>query len=184
MSTNEQVPDRLLVAIHDQTAFIHVQGRGSFKISTALKQFGISAIDSQCRRILLDMRDCVGMDSTFMGVLAGLAFLLKKVTQGDVVMIHIAPRTRALMSTLGLDQIVKAYLAGAEPADLKTDMDLNQQMTELGRESDQRTIAETMLQAHESLVELEPGNLPKFRDVLTFLRQDIRKLDDQPPKKP
>jgi hypothetical protein len=34
----------------------------------------------------------------------------------------------------------------------------------------------TMLEAHENLVRLSPGNLPKFKDVLAFLREDLKRL--------
>jgi hypothetical protein len=35
-----------------------------------------------------------------------------------------------------------------------------------------------MLEAHEKLVEICPDNLPKFKDVLTYLRDDIKKQSD------
>ena len=34
-----------------------------------------------------------------------------------------------------------------------------------------------MLEAHENLVALSPENLPKFKDVLTFLREDLKNLN-------
>jgi hypothetical protein len=46
--------------------------------------------------------------------------------------------------------------------------------TEIQQEGDNRkTTAETMLEAHEDLVRVSPENLPKFKDVLTFLREDL-----------
>jgi hypothetical protein len=34
-----------------------------------------------------------------------------------------------------------------------------------------------MLEAHENLVRLSPENLPKFKDVLAFLREDLKRPD-------
>ena len=54
------------------------------------------------------------------------------------------------------------------------------------RENSTRVTAETMLEAHENLVKLSPENLPKFKDVLTFLREDLKATqhDGQKPKSP
>ncbi|HBA82633.1 MAG TPA: hypothetical protein DCZ95_00935 [Verrucomicrobia bacterium] len=178
MSPVEQPLDKLLVAVHDRTAYVHVQGRGSFKVSTGLKQFGMAAIDSRCQRIILDMTECIGMDSTFMGVLAGLAFHIRKMAGGDIVLINLSPRTRGLLGTLGLDQIIKPFMTGDMPEEFKRDAELVDKMfaLDLGETTD-RSTAETMLEAHETLIELAPDNLPKFKDVLTFLRQDLKKMD-------
>ena len=66
--------DVLLVATDGNTALVRVQGRGSFKVSAIMKEFATAMIDRGCNALVLDMANCIGMDSTFMGVLAGLAF--------------------------------------------------------------------------------------------------------------
>lgn len=173
----DPLPDRILVAIYGGTGYVRVQGRGSFKISATLKQFGQAAIDTQCSRLLLDMAECIGMDSTFMGVLAGLAFRLRKIPNGEIVMINLNPRTRGLLGTLGLDQIIQPHLAGATPDALKEVLSISNRMQALeSEEPSQKTTAETMLEAHENLIQLSPDNLPKFKDVLTFLRQDVQRI--------
>jgi anti-sigma B factor antagonist len=178
MSPVEQSLDKLLVAVHNSTGYVHVQGRGSFKVSTALKQFGTAAIDNHCHRIILDMAECIGMDSTFMGVLAGLAFHIRKTSGGEIILINLSQRTRGLLGTLGLDQIIKPYMAGSVPDELKKEAELVDRMYALETgEPTNRSTAETMLEAHETLIELSPDNLPKFKDVLTFLRQDLKKMD-------
>ena len=71
--------DSLTAAYIDQTAVIRVEGRGSFRISPPMKQFIHRVIKSKsANRILIDMSDCIGMDSTFMGVLAGLSCFIKE----------------------------------------------------------------------------------------------------------
>ena len=39
-----------------------------------------------------------------------------------------------------------------------------------------RQRGELMLEAHQSLIEADPANLPKFTDVITFLKQDLDNL--------
>ncbi len=173
----EQPVDQLLVGISGEIAFIRVLGRGSFKISTALKEFSAAAIDTGCTSLVLDMAECVGMDSTFMGVLAGLAFRLKqKSAAGRITMVNLSVRTRGLLTTLGLDQVIDPHMAGATPENLQPYFQSTaSRMTALDtRENSTRVTAETMLEAHENLVKLSPENLPKFKDVLAFLREDLK----------
>ena len=173
----EQPVDKLLVGIGGEIAFIRVLGRGSFKISTALKEFSTAAIDTGCTSLVLDMAECVGMDSTFMGVLAGLAFRLRqKSSAGRITMVNLSVRTRGLLATLGLDQVIDPHMAGATPENLQPYFQSTaSRMTALDtRENSTRVTAETMLEAHENLVKLSPENLPKFKDVLAFLREDLK----------
>ena len=70
--------DNLTAAFIDRTAVIRIEGRGSFKTSPPMKQFIQRVMESKsANRILVDMADCSGMDSTFMGVLAGLSYHIK-----------------------------------------------------------------------------------------------------------
>lgn len=180
MSEPEKAGGQLSVAVHEQVAYVRLNDRGSFKISKPLKQFGVSAIDHGVNKIVVDMEQCVGMDSTFMGVLAGLAFRLKKQNEGHIYMVNLTSRTRGLLATLGLDQLVKTFMQGATPTEfagmLQND---GRQMDVLKHESgSRRETAEMMLEAHENLVEVSNENLPRFRDVLTFLREDIANAND------
>lgn len=173
--------DKIWVAIYEHTAFARVQGRASFRISGALKQFGTAAMEAGCTLILFDMEHCVGMDSTFMGTLAGVASRLKRELGGDMVLLNMAPRTRGLVATLGLDQIVQAYETGITPEPYQALLTQSQQMValEAGPE-DRQTAARNILQAHEDLCAVDPRNLPRFKDVLAFLREDVKKAESSP----
>ena len=176
MTALEPSSDRLVVTIYGDTAYVHVIGRGSFKISTGLKQFGIAALGNGCRDVVIDMAECTGMDSTFMGVLAGFASRLKQKEDGQIYVVNLADRTRNLLATLGLDQAVKAFMVGFTPPQFQQILaaGFGEQEITGGGESRQ-SVASTMLEAHESLVKLDPENIPKFKDVISFLREDLCK---------
>lgn len=176
MSTEDPPADRVVVAIQDGVAYLHVVGRGSFKVGGGMKQFGVASIERGCREIVLDMTECTGMDSTFMGVLAGLAFRLKQQPDGGQIhIVNLSTRTLSLLTTLGLDQVVATYMVGETPEAFQPVIAAEYQVEELsGGDSSRAGTARTMLEAHENLVNLTPGNLPKFKDVLSFLREDIR----------
>jgi anti-anti-sigma factor len=179
---SEKSSDCLQVAIEGNTAFIRLRGRGSFKISKSLKEFGMAAVEHDASRIVLDLTNCVGMDSTFMGVLAGLAFRLRKKNRGVLHMVNLSSRTRGLLTTLGLDQLVQPSMIGSTPAEFQQVFEQGTQMEALsGCDETRRETAAMMLEAHENLVELSPENLPRFKDVLTFLREDLKKTESDKP---
>lgn len=185
MPDPRQPEDKVWVAMHKQTALIRVEGRGSFKVSTALKEFGLSALDAGGTQIVLDMSHCVGMDSTFMGVLAGLASRLRERTGGGMVLLNLTPRTRSLVATLGLDQIVQAYEPGHTPDALKSLAALSEGLSALAAAgADRAAITKTMIEAHEDLVKLTPENMPRFKDVLTYLREDLQRNSGATPSAP
>ena len=68
----EAEQDVIDVARMEGDAFVRVSGKGSFKNSPNLKSFCLSAAEDGAERIIIDMGDCGGMDSTFMGVISGL----------------------------------------------------------------------------------------------------------------
>lgn len=181
MASSDQSGDRLLVALQGENALVRVEGRGSFKVSTNLKQFGVAAIDAGCRTMILDMEPCIGMDSTFMGVLAGLAFRLQQQADGSLLLVNLSDRALNLITTLGLDQVVKPYLAADTPESYRQLLAPGGELESLeGDGITKRAAAETVLEAHETLSSLTPENVPKFQNVLVFLREDLQRTSENP----
>ncbi len=163
----EPSADKVEVAILTQDAYIRVHGRGTFKIGPSLKQFGSMVIERGCRRIIVEMQDCVGMDSTFMGIIAGLATVLKK-TQGEVVLRNLSEKNLFLIKMLGL-----VHLVTVDEAPLVEG--LTENGCSLKVISDKRQMTEAMIKAHESLIDAAPDNIIKFKDVLAYLKEDIKR---------
>lgn len=177
MGIGQPANDKLLVAVHGANALVKVFGRATFKISSPLREFGIAAIGMDCNRIVFDMSSCKGMDSTFMGTIAGLALRLReKSSAGEVVLCRLSEKTMGLLKTLGLNQIASAYEEGDAPPDVAGLFGSTTDFETLRHRSESEDEAtETMLDAHEALVDVEPENIDKFRDVIDFLRDDINR---------
>lgn len=112
------------------------------------------------------------MDSTFMGTLAGIALKLQT-GDGIVRVIRLNERNHSLLANLGLDQLLQIEPVGAESGVAEIRGGTVQNLI-LGAE-DKAAQARTMLEAHEAVVDANPLNEAKFKDVLEFLRQDISK---------
>ncbi len=172
MPEMEQRNDDLQAAITDHTVFLRVIGRGSFKVAAPLKQF-VTQVASQrpISTVVIDLEECIGMDSTFMGSVAGLAGRLKKTNQ-TLELINLSEKNAQLLKTLGVDQVLSFYkdahghqLSVQKTTTLPTD------------QTSQKEMAETALQAHEKLVQISDENLPKFKQVIELLKEDVDRLN-------
>jgi anti-sigma B factor antagonist len=183
MSAPAKESDILKVALSGDCAFLKVCGRGSFKMGPALKQFASTAIERHsCARFVFDLRDCCGMDSTFMGVVAGLALRMRREKRGSVAIVNLSPKTQGLVQTLGLDRLIEmapvdaAADAGAGAPGIPGANEA--EMAALNTHSSSRLESvQTMLSAHRDLAALSPENEERFRDVIDYLSQDARDLD-------
>jgi anti-anti-sigma regulatory factor len=149
---------------------VKVEGKGSFLNSGNLKEFAREMLDRGYREFVVDLADCVMMDSTFMGTMASVALRLKELGQGHLHIVHCKNRSQELLSGLGLDQIFDIHGNGARPPECET---LEQTPRGHSLEAEKKKQAETMLEAHEALCEAAPENVFRFKDVLDFLRQDL-----------
>ena len=170
--------ENLTAAYASNTAVIRVEGRGSFKISPPLKQFIHKIIDNQSAdSVLLEMSLCTGMDSTFMGVVAGLACFTKS-KPIHFQLINLSEKNKKLLVTLGVDRVVDySMTATQEQAALLDQLDNSSKTLEADM-SDKLEAAKTTLEAHETLVDINPENLSKFKSVLEYLQDDVRNLSD------
>jgi anti-sigma B factor antagonist len=171
--------DSLLVSMEAPRAVVIVRGRGTFKAAPALKKFGMAAIDAGCNLLLLDMRDCIGMDSTFMGVMGGLALRLRKERSGELATVNLSVKNRALLATLGLDRCVRTDGAEGEFATFLGRMEA----TKLAAPAADRDVTtQTMLEAHHALVAISPDNLAKFKDVISYLQDEMQRTREKDEK--
>lgn len=169
--------DSLTAAYIDHTAVIRVEGRGSFKVSPPMKQFIHQVMNQHTAdRILIDMIDCTGMDSTFMGVVAGLACQIKSKPEYSFKLVNLSDKNKKLLTTLGVDRVVDFSLASESTENC--DICGNSQPLESDL-SDKLETARTTLEAHETLVSINPDNFPKFKSVLEFLEDDVRSLSGE-----
>jgi len=164
------VDSSIQVGVRGATVWVRVEGKGSFLNSGNLKEFAREMLDRGHREFVVDLADCVMMDSTFMGTMASVALRLKEIGQGHLHIVHCKNRSQELLSGLGLDQIFDIHDNGARAPEYEA---LEQVPGGRPPEAKKKEQAETMLDAHEALCEAAPENLFRFKDVLDFLRQDL-----------
>lgn len=151
----------------NRTVWVRVEGKGSFLNSTGLKEFAKEMVNRGFREFVVDLKSCPVMDSTFMGTLAGVALRLRELGQGHLRVVNLNERNQDLLGNLGLDQLFTIGGAPHAGSELNTPQPLPAQA------ADKETQARTMLEAHEAVIEANPENAAKFKDVLEYLKQDL-----------
>jgi hypothetical protein len=120
------------------------------------------------------------LDSTFLGILLGLGLKLKEAGNGLLHILNANPRNLELLRNLGLDRLiniegsggVSSIDTGSGPASLNglEDEHLEEVPCPVPTRAE---AAPTILEAHVNLMEFDPRNVPKFKDVVEFLREDL-----------
>jgi anti-sigma B factor antagonist len=195
---------KILVARSANRGFIKVVGRGSFQNSGCLKAFYQQLLKEGVNRFVVDLETCSYLDSTFLGILLGLGLKLKDASNGLLQILNASPRNLELLKNLGLDRLISidgkssngsseasvpvtnGVLVGASNGnngvssarvELKA---VEQNLEEMACPVPTRQeAAPTILEAHEALMDFDPRNVPKFKDVVEFLREDLGQNGDK-----
>jgi anti-anti-sigma regulatory factor len=173
----------LLVALVDHAAIVKINGRANFTISLSFKRLVTELKQRGVQSFVLDLTDCITMDSTFLGVMAATALKLseihpasqngtcKDLPASPLRLLNPNERVADLLDNLGISDLFRTVHsdtqaeAGPYLAPLE---DSNPSRQEL---------SQTCLEAHRLLMDLNPENIPKFREVALFLAEDLKKLN-------
>lgn len=169
MSVNSPI----LVGVFDGFSWIRLEGKGSFQNSPTLKAFADSRIAAGENRMVVDLAACSGMDSTFMGTLAGMAARLSSIQDGGLSIADPGERNRRSLEDLGLDFLmeidppVAAWRGNVET--IRSSLQTPQAAEALDRSQRSRHV----LEAHETLSHLNDKNARSFAGVVTLLGNEL-----------
>ncbi len=161
----------------NKVAWIRVAGKGNLHNSPRLLSFSKCMIAKGETRLVVDLEDCPVMDSTFMGTLTGISRRLKKVDGGQLEVINANERNVELIESLGLDFILTLDTDGScwQSERIAISKQFREAAVEQELETEELTKEEKtdfILEAHENLTEANPENIPRFEDVICYLRQE------------
>ena len=161
----------ILVGVTNRAVHVKVEGKGSFLNSPALKEFSKEMLARGFRNFVVDLHRCSVMDSTFMGTLAGIALRLREFGNGRLLVRNANERNSDLLKNLGLNNLFE--IEAAVPAG-RAENHVEASPLESKHSTDRSDQASCMIEAHEALVDADPENLARFKDVLEYLKQDLR----------
>lgn len=173
----------ILVGVFDGFSWIRCEGKGSFLNSPVLKAFGDERIAAGEACLVADLGGCSGMDSTFMGTLAGMAARLSALQGGVLQIADSGERNRRSLEDLGLDFLMEidppsAVWRGKVDA-IRSALKPHQALGAQGQLQRVRHV----LEAHQILSETSDKNAREFAGVVTMLENELvekEKAADQP----
>jgi anti-anti-sigma factor len=170
--------NNLSVCVGEQVVCIKIEGRANFTSSVDFKTLVNSLWQQGHHHFVLDLTDCMLMDSTFLGVLAGLGL---KFTNGEVKdpcqttpieLLNPSARIADLLENLGVAHLFHTVAGKPQGEDGKL-----VPVEQPAANATKTDISRTCLEAHKVLMEINPANVARFKDVAQFLAEDLKKSE-------
>lgn len=155
-------------------ACIKIAGRANFACSPDFKTLLNELAQKGYGHFIIDLSECVLMDSTFLGVLAG--FGIKLNPQGapaekGIELVNTTARVSELLENLGTIHLFKLTNSPVKlPDDVKA-------CTPESIKPSHEQITRTSLEAHQTLMSMNPDNAARFKDVAQFLAEDLKNVE-------
>ena len=164
----------LSVLVGKNFVCIKIAGRANFASSPDFKTLLSELAQKGFGHFIIDLSECVLMDSTFLGVLAGFGMKLNPQgapTERGIELHNATTRVSELLENLGAVHLFNLTSGPMQlPADVKT-------CTPESINPSHEQIARTSLEAHQTLMAMNPENVARFKDVAQFLAEDLKNLE-------
>jgi len=164
----------LSVLVGKNFACIKIAGRANFASSPDFKTLLNELARKGYGHFIIDLSECVLMDSTFLGVLAGFGMKINpqgKPMERGVELHNATARVGELLENLGAAHLFKSTTGPLQlPADAQASIPESIHPTH-------EQIARTSLEAHETLMAMNPENVARFKDVAQFLAEDLKNIE-------
>lgn len=162
------------VLVGKNFACIKVCGRANFACSPDFKTLLNGLEQKGFKHFIIELGECVLMDSTFLGVLSGFGMKLNPngaPADRGIELHNASTRVGELLENLGAAHLFKATAGPLQlPADMKP-------CTPTCTNPTHEEITRTSLEAHQTLMSMNPENVARFKDVAQFLAEDLKSLE-------
>lgn len=158
-----------LVATLKDEVLVSVKGRAVYTTCNDFAKF-LDAIakDERYKKLIIDLHDCTGVDSTMLGLFTQAANDLK--ARGAELIIQRAnERIEEVIVNLGLDMFATLLKGGITHAETDEILAAGTKSTQASSPVDNATI----LSAHETLIASSEANAKKFKQIVEFMRADL-----------
>jgi anti-sigma B factor antagonist len=163
----------ILTGIFEGFSWIRCEGKGSFLNSPSMKTFGDQRIAAGEKTLVVDLAACTGMDSTFMGTLAGMAARLSAKEGGSLQIADPGSRNHRSLEDLGLD-----FLMRIDPPEASWRGHIDEvrgSLTAPEAPSSPTSLQRTklVLEAHQELASQNDKNADTFSNVVSILEKEL-----------
>ena len=163
------------IARQGDAVYVRVVGLATMTNSVTFKEFADRMGEQGFRRFIVDLGECRGVDSTFMGLLLGLAHPAREkgkppAPPDALTVVNAGAHCRKQMESIGLHRLLKIPV---EPSELPRGLELHE-LPEA--ETSPTARLKLIMKAHQDLVAIDKKNEEKFG---AFLRDIQKNLGDK-----
>lgn len=162
------------VLVGEQFACVRITGRANFASSIDFRTLLTELRQKGYNYFVLDLSECMLMDSTFLGVLAGFGLRMNPAQKppcgAAIELLNPSPRITEVLENLGVIHLFK-LAQGQRVSPDHTGSCVVPQATPTKEE-----MTRACLEAHQTLMQINPENICKFKEVAAFLAEDLKKL--------
>lgn len=146
------------------SVIIQIKGKANYQNASLLSKFLEKTLYHNFKKYCISFYECIEIDSTCLGILAGLLLKLQKIN-GVCLFCGLKERQLESIRLLGLDQF----------AQIVNDIEINNNDVKKCFLECENSIfnPNLILEAHKFLMELNARNKIRFQDVVHFLEKDI-----------
>ncbi len=154
------------VAVGARAVYVRVHGLASMNNCLCIRDFLHDMVDSGRRFLVLDMIECTGMDSTFMGVIAGVVAREDDHHQVGLAVINAGKALVRLLESVGLAELIFVDPKACPPPDAEFYL-----LEEQACEEDRLQLIHT---AHHHLIDICAANEKIFGDLLDTIEEEMK----------
>ena len=144
-----------------------------------MKAFGDQRISAGEKILVMDLESCSGMDSTFMGTLAGMSARLTTRGEGTLQVAEPGSRNLRSLEDLGLDNLMEINPPNAPWRGGLEEIRGRLRAPGAVAPMDMLQRKRHVLESHETLSDLSGKNAREFSNVADHLRKEISEKDPQ-----
>jgi len=168
---------KLLVFVGEKFSCIKIIGRANFNSSVDFKTLVNELQRKGYQYFVLELSECVLMDSTFLGVLTGFGLKVNDGAtpaqagpgNGAIELLNPNPRITDLLENLGVLHLFRVREGALPTSD-------GEGFTPSPCNPSKEEVTRACLEAHRTLMDVNPENVSRFKDVTQFLAEDLKKL--------
>jgi anti-sigma B factor antagonist len=167
-------PGKILVYVDGKYACIKIIGKANCNFSPDFKTLFEELWKKGCVYFVLDLTECLFMDSTFLGILAWSG-LKANTAQPDKIertleLYNPSECISELIENLGVLHLFKVTQGEVVPPQQGEKIEI------IPPSPNSESCKRASLEAHQLLIEINPANAAKFKDVVAFLTEDLKKV--------
>jgi anti-anti-sigma regulatory factor len=163
----------MLVMVGDKFACVKIVGRANFNSSVDFRTLISQLREKGYSCFILELSECALMDSTFLGVLTGFGLKLNPAQEanhdGAVELRNANARITDLLENLGVLHLFKMTQGDLNPVN-------GEAQPAAPCNASKVEVTEACLEAHRTLMDVNPQNVAKFKDVTQFLAEDLKRM--------